>query len=91
MQTAALLGFPEPRRIAGRPVDWMANIISEGDAVDLVVTTCFEIEKEVSCMPSRFESAPDISLTQESQCMGTAKVASYCGPISLVSRLAKAW
>ncbi len=91
IQTAALLAFPEPRRMAGRPVDWMADIISEGDAVDLVVRSCLEIVKEVSCMPSSWESAPDMSLTQESQCIGTAKVASYCGPIFLVSRLAKAW
>ncbi len=89
MQTAALLLFPEPRRMAGRPVDWMAEIILEGGAVAFVVRSCLEREKEVCCMPSSFESARDISVMQESQCMGMAKVASYCGPIFLMLGLAR--
>lgn len=37
MQTAALFALPEPRRMAGRPVDWIVEIIVEGGIVDVVV------------------------------------------------------
>lgn len=76
--------------MAGRPVDWMAEIIVEGLAVALVVRSCWEREKEVFWMPSSFESVREISVMQDSQCMGTAKVASYCGPISLILGLVRA-
>lgn len=38
MQTAALLERPEPRRMAGRPVDWMVDIMVEGGVVPVVVS-----------------------------------------------------
>lgn len=75
MQTAALLEFPEPRRMAGRPVDWMAAMICEGGVVAVVVRSWVGSEKVVSSMPLSFDSTPEISLMQESQCMGTEKLA----------------
>lgn len=75
MHTAALFAFPEPRRMAARPVSWIADIIAEGGAVDVVVRSCFEREKSVPCMPESLAKAPDISLMQASQWMGTEKVA----------------
>ena len=51
IQTAALLAFPEPRRIAGRPVDWMADIIAEGGVVPVVVRREVGREKKVDWMP----------------------------------------
>ena len=75
IHTAALFALPEPRRMAVRPVSWIADMIAEGAVVDLVVRSCFGREKSVSCMPGILERAPDISLMQASQCMGTEKVA----------------
>ena len=51
MQTAALLALPEPRRMAGRPVDWMVEMMAEGAAVAVVVRSWVGREKEVSWMP----------------------------------------
>ena len=39
MQTAALFALPDPRRIAGRPVDWMVEIMVEGGVVPVVVSS----------------------------------------------------
>lgn len=76
MHTAALLAVPVPRRIAGRPVDWMVEIMLEGGVVVVVVRSWVGREKEVDWMPSSRESAREMSWMQESQCMGTEKVAS---------------
>ena len=81
MQTAAELGLPEPRRIALRPVDWIAAIILEGGSVLLVVTSFEGMEKLVSSMPCRLDRAREISSVQDSQVIGTEKVASYKGCI----------
>ena len=51
MHTAALLLPPEPRRIAGRPVDWMADIIVDGGVVPIVVSMEARREKVVEWMP----------------------------------------
>lgn len=75
MHTAALLAFPEPRRMAVRPVSWIADMIADGGVVDVVVRSCFDRENSVPCMPETLDKAPDISLMQASQCMGTEKVA----------------
>ena len=76
MHTAALFAFPDPRSIAARPVDWIAEIMFEGGSVPLVVTIFDGIEKDVSCMPGNCLSALERSLTQLSQDIGTEKVAS---------------
>lgn len=47
-------GAPEPRTMAGRPVDWMAVIIDEGAAVPVVVTIWEGMEKEVEWTPINF-------------------------------------
>ncbi len=75
MHTAALLVLPEPRRMAVRPVSWMADMMAEGAAVDVVVRSCWGREKDVSCSPGSLDNAADRSLIQASQCMGTEKVA----------------
>ena len=75
IQTAALLAPPEPRSIAGRPIDWIADMIFEGGVVDVVVRIWFGSEKSVFSMPGRVERAPDMSLMQASQVMGMEKVA----------------
>lgn len=51
MQTAAVSGAPEPRRMASRPVDWMADIRCEGGDVDVMVTRREGREKDVEDMP----------------------------------------
>lgn len=51
MQTAALLERPEPRRIAGRPVDWMAEIMAEGGVVPVVVSIEVGMENVVDWIP----------------------------------------
>ena len=51
MQTAALLERPEPRRMAGRPVDWMVDIMVEGGVVPVVVSMEEGREKDVDCIP----------------------------------------
>ena len=76
MHTAAELGFPEPRKMATRPVDSMASMILEGGSVPFVVTSFDGMEKEVSEMPGSLERALEMSAVQESQVMGTEKVAS---------------
>lgn len=75
MHTAALFAFPEPRRMAVRPVSWIVDMIAEGGVVDVVVRSCCGREKSVWCMPGSLDKAADISLMQSSQCMGTEKVA----------------
>ena len=51
MHTAALSGLPEPRRMAGRPVDWMVDIMVEGGVVPVVVSMEVGMEKDVEWMP----------------------------------------
>lgn len=51
MQTAAELGWPEPRRMASRPVDWMVEMRVEGAAVEVMVTMREGREKFVEEMP----------------------------------------
>ena len=48
MQTAALFALPEPRSIAARPVDWIADMMVEGGSVPLVVISFKGMEKVVS-------------------------------------------
>lgn len=45
MQTAAVLGLPEPRRMALRPVDWIAAMMAEGGEVPVIVRSLSRIEK----------------------------------------------
>lgn len=47
-----LLGEPEPRRMAGRPVDWMLDIMDDGGAVPVVVTSWDAREKLVDWIPN---------------------------------------
>lgn len=75
MQTAALFDFPDPRRIAVRPVFCIADIMAEGGVVDVVVNILFGRENSVFCMPGNFDSAPEMSLMQVLQVMSTEKVA----------------
>ena len=42
---------PDPRKMAGRPVDWMLDIMAEGGVVPVVVSMDAGIEKEVDWMP----------------------------------------
>ena len=51
MQTAALLERPEPRRMAGRPVDWMVDMMVEGGVVPVVVSMEVGREKDVDWIP----------------------------------------
>ena len=53
--TAALLLAPEPRTIASRPVEAIAERIWEGGALPVVVRVALEMEADVSVMPVRFE------------------------------------
>lgn len=53
MHTAALLEAPEPRRMAGRPVDWMVDIIVEGGVVPVVVSMEVGRENVVAWIPGR--------------------------------------
>lgn len=53
MQTAAEFGWPEPRRMASRPVDWMVVIRVEGGAVEVMVTRLEGREKVVLEMPGK--------------------------------------
>lgn len=56
MQTAALFAAPEPRRMAGRFVDWIAEIMAEGGVVPLIVRSWVGREKVVEWMPSGGEN-----------------------------------
>ena len=47
IQTAAVLGRPDPRRMAVWPVDWMADMIEEGGAVPVMVTIFWGREKDM--------------------------------------------
>ena len=85
-----LLAVPLPRRIASRPVAWMAETIELGGAVPsmktswslrlastlLMPTTVSRSESYIwTCdIPSNLRRELEISLTQPSQVMGTAKV-----------------
>ena len=53
MHTAALLERPEPRRMAGRPVDWTVDIMAEGGVVPVVVSMEVGIENEVVWIPRK--------------------------------------
>lgn len=55
IQTAALLEVPEPRRMAGRPVDWMVRIIVDGGVVPIVVSMDLGREKVVEWIPTRIK------------------------------------
>ena len=51
IQTAALSVLPEPRRMAGRPVDWMVRIMVDGGVVPVVVSMEVGREKVVEWIP----------------------------------------
>lgn len=75
MQTAALLlDLPLPRRMASRPVDWMAVTTAEGAVVPLMWTSWEERSAETVWMPGSGRIAEETDSTQESQSRGTAKV-----------------
>ena len=76
MHTAAEFGFPEPRSMASRPVDWMVEMRVEGGEVDFIVTRREGMEKEVAVMLGSFERVFLMSVTQVSHSRGTEKVAS---------------
>ena len=46
-----LFEAPDPRRMAGRPVDWMVDIMVEGGVVPVVVSMDLGIEKLVEVIP----------------------------------------
>lgn len=52
---ALLFGVPEPRKIAGRPVDWIMLIMEDGGAVPVVVTSWEGRENDVDWMPMVFK------------------------------------
>ena len=54
----------------------MADMMFEGGSVPLVVTSLEGREKVVSWIPGSLERAEEISWVQDSQMMGTEKVAS---------------
>lgn len=76
MQTAALFTLPEPRNMAVRPVDCMADMILEGGSVPVVVTILDVSENDVSRMPGSCSRTLEMSLTQPSQVIGTENEAS---------------
>ena len=51
MQTAALSALPEPRRIASRPVSWIAETIAEGAALPVMDISWFLRSAETLEMP----------------------------------------
>jgi hypothetical protein len=53
MHTAALFGAPLPRRIASRPVDWMAATKADGAAVPWIATTWVARSASTLVMPGR--------------------------------------
>jgi len=53
MHTAALFAAPEPRKMAGRPVDWMVDIMAEGGVVPVVVSMEEGSENVVEWIPGR--------------------------------------
>ena len=55
IQTAALSELPEPRRMAGRPVDWMVRTMVDGGVVPVVVSMEVGREKAVECIPIRIK------------------------------------
>lgn len=79
MHTAAELSLPVPRRIASRPVDWMAVTSDEGAALPVMATSCEGRSVEMWVTPGREESEVRISVMQDSQVMGTASVVSNGG------------
>jgi hypothetical protein len=56
MQTAALPPFPEPRRMASRPVSWIADTIAEGAALPVTEMSCALRSAETSLIPYRLMS-----------------------------------
>lgn len=76
MHTAAVLSpLPEPRRMAVRPVSWIARMMAEGAAVPVVVTRLEVRDISVFWRPGRGERAVWRAWMQESQVRGTEKVA----------------
>jgi hypothetical protein len=53
MQTAALPPLPEPRRIASRPVSWIADTIADGAALPVTEMSCALRSAETSLIPCR--------------------------------------
>jgi hypothetical protein len=53
MQTAALPPLPEPRRMASRPVSWIADTIAEGAALPVTEMSCALRSAETSLIPCR--------------------------------------
>lgn len=76
-----LFAAPDPRKIAGRPVDWIVDIIAEGGVVPVVVSMEVGREKVVEWMPGSLDKADEMSWMQASHSSGTEKVASYVGSI----------
>lgn len=76
-----LFAAPDPRKMAGRPVNWMAAIMAEGGVVPVVVSMEVGSEKVVEWMPGSCERAEEMSRMQASHSRGTEKVASYVGSI----------
>lgn len=74
MQTAALLDLPLPRRMASRPVDWMALRMREGAVVPVVWTSWVARSAETDSRPGRGVRALVRVVMQEWQWRGTAKV-----------------
>lgn len=74
MQTAALLDFPVPRRMASRPVDCMAETMADGDAVPVMCRIWEARSADMEWTPGRLVRAPETARTHASQWSGTAKV-----------------
>jgi hypothetical protein len=51
MQTAALPPLPEPRRMASRPVSWIADTMAEGAALPVTEMSCALRSAETSLIP----------------------------------------
>lgn len=74
MQTAAESDAPLPRRMASRPVCWMAETIVEGGVVPVMCRSWVERSAEMDRIPGRgFRAAETVSM-QELQWRGTAKL-----------------
>ncbi len=54
-----LFDVPLPRRIASRPVDWMAETMEEGDAVPVTVRVCVGREASMAVMPVQLSGLLD--------------------------------
>ena len=74
IHTAALLDFPLPRRMASRPVDWMAETMLDGGVVPVMWMSWVARSAETEWMPGRSFKVLETDSMQESQWRGTAKV-----------------